>query len=157
MSRAPPARVLLSADETATRDVCEGRSLAVTQCDVDVLTLASLGSTQKRRHDTIARVETSCEICHGNSNLDGRAIPSTSDVHQAELSLDHDIVARTFRVGSRLAIACDRGVDETGIDGPEGFVVHAVLLQGPWEVVLDKYVALDYELVQDIDALLVLK
>lgn len=40
MSRSPPARVLLSADQAATGNVGQSCRLAITQGDVDVLALA---------------------------------------------------------------------------------------------------------------------
>lgn len=69
------------------------------------------------------------------------------DMHQPELSLDHDIIARPLRIGARLPVTRDRGIDKTGIDLMDGIKIHAVFLQGPREVILYEYITFCGQLV----------
>lgn len=51
------------------------------------------------------------------------------DAHQAAHSLEDRIVARSRRVGTGLAEARDRAVDDAGIDPPNRLVVEPVALE----------------------------
>ena len=73
------------------------------------------------------------------------------------LRLDHDVVASLLPQRSRLTVSRDTCVDDARIDLRDALVVHAVLLERIWEVVLDQYIAFLDELMQDADAGLVLE
>lgn len=153
----PSAGVSLAANETAAGNVCESRSLAIAQSDINVLALAALASSQQSCHDAVAGVQTSCQVCDGDADLDGRTIASASDVHEAKLGLDHDVVSCTAGIGTGLAITGNRGVDEAWVDLAKSLIVHAVLFQGAGQVIFYENIAFGNELVQNIDAILVLK
>lgn len=107
---------------------------------------------KQRRHDAVTRIQPRREIRHRDAYLDRFPVAAAGDVHQPELGLDHDVVARAVRVGPRLAVARDGGVDEARVDGAEGVVVHFILFEGAGEVVLYEDVALRDELVEDLCA-----
>lgn len=124
MSGSPATTVLLPTYQTAACNVGQCSCLAVTQRHINVLTLSSPGSRQKCRHDAIASVKASCEVGNSYTDLDGRPISRARDVHEAKLSLDHDIVASAVGVGAGLAVARNRSIDESGIDLPQALIVH---------------------------------
>ena len=70
----------------------------------------------------------------------------------ASLRFDHDIVARTITIWPGLTISRDTGVDQARIDLRQALIVHTVLLQRSWQIVLDKYIRFLCQLVQDFDA-----
>jgi len=74
-------------------------------------------------------------------------------MHQAKLRLDHDVESGPAAVGSELTVACDASVDQSGVDLPDGLVVHVVFLERARKVVLDEDVAVLCELVEDLHAL----
>lgn len=157
MGGSPAASVSFAADETAARNVGERGCLTIAQGHVEVLALAALAPAEESGHDAVAGVQAGCEIRDGDADLDRRAVASTGNVHEAKLGLDHDVVTGAAGVGTGLAVAGDGGVDEAWVDFAERLVVHAVLFQGAGQVVFDENVALGDELVQDVDAILVLK
>lgn len=157
MRGSPSAGISLAADEAAAGNVGQGGGLAVAQRNVNVLTLAGLAAAQERRHDAVAGVQAGREIGHGDADLDWGPVAGAGDVHETKFGLDHDVVAGTVGVGPGLTVAGDGGVDEAGVDFAQRFVIHAVLFQGAGQVVFHENVALGGELVQDLDAFLVLE
>lgn len=146
--RGPPAsRVPLSADQTTTGDVGERGGLAIAQRDVDVLPAPRPRAREQRRHDAVARVQPRREVRDGDAHLDRRAVAAAGDVHEAELGLDHDVVAGALGVRARLAVAGDGGVDEGRVDLVDGVEVEAILLETAREIVLDENVTFCSELV----------
>lgn len=109
--RAPPPAVALPADQDAAGDVGQGRHLAVGEGHVEVLAGVGALSSQQGRHDGVARVQSRGEVGDGDADLDGRSVSFSRDVHQAHFRLDHDVVTGTRRVGTRLAVPGDGGVD----------------------------------------------
>lgn len=71
--------------------------------------------------------------------------------------LYHDIVASLLPQRTRLAIACDAGVDDAWVNLRDALVVHAVLLECIGQIVLDQYITLLDKLVQNVDAGFVLE
>lgn len=157
MRRPPPARVLLSTYQTAARNVGERSGLAVAQRDVEVLTPARLLPGEQRRHDAVAGVQARRQVRDGDADLDGRPVPRARNVHQAELGLNHNVIAGPVGVGTRLSVPRDAGIDERRIDLGGRGVVQFVLFERAGEVVLDQDVALCHELVQDLHASWVLE
>lgn len=147
----PPApRIRLSAYQSRACDVAEGRYLAVAERHVDVLALARLPSRDQRGHDRVARVQPRRQIRHRHAHLHRRTIPRARDVHETHFGFDHDVVASAGAVRARLAVACDAGVDQTGVQGVDGGKVHVVFLKGVGEVVLHEYVGGFGEGVEDL-------
>jgi hypothetical protein len=72
-----------------------------------MLAAAGAGAGEQGSHDAVARVEPGGEVCHCDADLDGRPVTTTGDVHEAELGLDHDVVASAVRVGPCLTVAGD--------------------------------------------------
>jgi hypothetical protein len=112
---------------------------------------------EQRCHDAITSIQPRGQIRHSNSHFHGRAVAGPRDVHEPKLGLDHDVVASSIRVRTRLAVTRDGSIYEPRVDAPQRLVVHAVLLQRPREVILDEDVALGGQPVQDLDALLMLE
>jgi hypothetical protein len=56
-----------------------------------------------------------------------------------------------------LSITCYGGVDETGIDSANSFVIHGVLFQRAGEVVFNEDITFCHELMQNIHAFFVLE
>jgi hypothetical protein len=79
------------------------------------------------------RIEPGEHIGEGDTGLDrlgaGRAVGLAGDRHDAAHALDHEIVARTLRIGAGLAEAGDRAINELRIDGFQAFIVEAVFLE----------------------------
>lgn len=136
MLRSPPPRIRLPGHEHRARDVRQRRHLAVAQRDVDVLPLARLLPREQRRHHGVARVQSRGQVRDRDADLDGRPVARARDVHEPELSLDHDVVAGALAVGSGLAVAGDGGVDELRVELAEGGVVERVLGEGAGDEVL---------------------
>lgn len=114
--------------------------MAVAERHVDVLAFACLPSCDQGGHDRVAGVQPRCQIRHRHSHLHRRTVPRARDVHETHFGFDHDVVASARAVGPGLAVACDAGVDQTGIDGVDGGKVHVVFLESVGEVVLHEYV-----------------
>ncbi len=153
----PPPRVSLATDQTAAGNVGQRRRLAVAQRNVNVLAPPCPGPGKQCRHNAVTRVQARRQIRHGNTHLDRRTVPRAGNMHEPELGLDHDVVPGAVGVGPRLTVPGDGRVDQSRVDAAEGFVVHAILLQGAREVVLHEDVALQRELLQNAHALLVLE
>lgn len=141
MSGSPATTVLLPANQAAACNVGQRSCLAVAQRYVNVLALSSPSPRQKCRHDTIAGVKASCQVGNGYADLNGRSISRACNVHEAELSLDHNIVASAVGVRAGLAVSRNRSIDESGIDLSQTLIVHRILLQCAWEIVFDQDVA----------------
>jgi len=122
-----------------------------------VLTLARLEPTQERGHNAIACVEPSGKIRDRDADFHWRTVAAARDVHQTELGLNHNVVARSLCVGTSLAVARDGGVDDTRVDLVNTLKVEAVFLQRAREVVFDEDVALRCQFVQDVNAGFMLK
>lgn len=153
MRGSPSSRVLLPADKNRAGHVGQRRGLAVAQTDVEMLTFTCRCSVQQSGHDGVACVETSSQIRNGDSNLHWRTVPRTREMHQTKLGLDHDVESGPVAVGPGLAVACDTGIDQSGVDLPDGLIVHVVFLERAGQVVLDEDVAVLGELVKDLDTL----
>lgn len=157
MCRAPSPSILLATDEATAGNIGQGRSLTVTQGDVQMLPFARLLTAKKSSHDGVARVQTRSQICDSYTDLDGGAITGAGDVHQAKFRLHHHIIACPLRVRSALAVSGDGGIDQGRVDFVDGIEVQAVLFQGSRDVILDKDVALGRQLVENVYAGRILK
>lgn len=152
MRRPPTAGVGLATDQTAAGNVGQRRCLAVTETGINVLTTAGPAACQQRRQDAVARVQARRQVGHGDTYFDGCLVALAGNVHETKFGLDHDVVARAAGVGSCLAVACDGGIDEFGVEFVDRLIVHAVLGEGSREIVFDEDVALGGEFVEDLDA-----
>lgn len=157
MRCSPAAAVSLAANEAAARDVGKSRGLAIAQCNINVLSLSTLASSNQSCHDAVASIEASCEISDSDANLDGWAVPGAGDVHETKFSLDHDVVSGTAGVRAGLTIAGNGRVDKTGVNFAESLVIHAILFEGAGQIVFDKDVALGDQLVKNVDTILMLE
>jgi len=101
-----------------------------------MLSSPSLASPNQCRHDRIGRVQPRSEIRDRNTDLSGWAISVASDVHQTKFGFDHNIVAGAIAVWSGLPVACDAGVDDGRVDFGYCGVIHSVLFESAWEVIL---------------------
>ena len=146
MRRAPATGILLAADKAAARDIGERGGLAVAERHIDVLAAARLGPQEQSSHDAVAGVQASGEVRDCDADLGWRRIPVARNVHQPELGLDHDVVARSLLVRSRLPISRDGRVHEARVDPLHRLVVQSILLQRPGEVILYQDVALRRQL-----------
>lgn len=115
-----------------------------------MLPLAGPLARKQSRHDAVTRVQSGRQIRHGHSDLDRWPISRAGNMHQAKLGLDHHVISCPLGVGSCLAIARDGGVDQGGVDAVYRVKVQTVLLESSWYVVLDEYITLGSELVQDL-------
>jgi hypothetical protein len=70
-------------------------------------------------------------------------------VHKTHFSFHHDIVACPVPVWAGLAVACDGGIDQRGVNLGDGFVVELVFFEGTGEVVFDEDVTFLDEGVED--------
>ena len=136
----PSPCIFLATDQSGTGNVRQSRDLAVTQTGINVLSLPSPRPRKQGGHDRIRCVQASRQIGHGNAYLDWFALPAARDMHQTHLGLNHDIVPGTVAVWPGLAISGDTGVDQLGIDGAQGLIIHVVFLEATREVVLDENV-----------------
>jgi hypothetical protein len=157
MCRPPPSRVLLSADKTAAGNVGQRRGLTVAERYINVLPSSRLCSRKQGGHDGVGGVQARRQISDCHTHLYGRPISASSNVHQTKLGLDHDVVAGPARVRTSLAIARNTRVDETRADLAQGSVIHIVLGQTARKIILNEDIAFCGQLVQDVDALGVLK
>lgn len=151
MSSPPPARIRLSADQRRARNVREGCHLTIAQGRIDVLPFPRPGPLDQSRHDGIRRIQTSRQIRHGDTDLDGRPMSGTRNVHQTHLGLDHDVVPSLLAVGTRLSVSGNAGVDDTRIKPGHCRIVEIVSLQGIGDEVLDEDVAASDHAMQDVN------
>lgn len=59
-------------------------------------------------------------------------------MHEAKLSLHHDIVTRPLGIGPSLSVSRDGSVDESRVDLVDRLKVQAILFQCPGYVILDE-------------------
>lgn len=78
-------------------------------------------------------------------------------MHQAEFCFHHYIVSCPLGVRTGLTIPGDRSINQCRVDLMDGLKVKTILFQGPWDVILNEYVAFCSELVQYVNAGRVLK
>ncbi len=142
MSRPPSTRVGLPADQYRAGHVGEGGHLAVAEGHIQVLAAAGPQATPEGGLDGIGAVEAGGEVGDGDADLDGLAAARARQVHEAELGLDHDVVAGARGAGARLAVARHRGVHEARVQGVQRGVVELVLGQRAGDEVLDQDVGL---------------
>ena len=152
MRRSPPPSILLPTNQSRTRNIRQTRRLTITQRHINMLAPPRPPPPNQRRHNTITRIQPRRQIRNRHTHLRRRAIPMSRDMHEPELGLDHDVVARAVGVRACLAVARDAGVDDGGVEGGDGGVVHAVFFEGAGEVVLDEDVAVFGEAVEDVYA-----
>ena len=156
--RGPPSSsILLPTNQRRASNIRQRRDLTIAQASIDMLALTCPHASQQRRHDRVRCIQPCRQIRNRYTNLHRIPIPGPSDMHQAHLRLDHDIVPSPVTVRARLAVSGDTRVDQLGVNLPQGFVVHIIFLQTSGEVVLDENVAFFRKAVQDLHARLVLK
>lgn len=71
--------------------------------------------------------------------------------HRKNVRFDHDIVSCSTGVRPCLTVSSNTGIHKLWIDFGDALVVHLVLLQGSWKVVLDQDIAVLCKLVQDLN------
>ena len=94
-----------------------------------MLPLPCLASPQQCRHDAVASIQTCRQIRHRHADLDWRTVTSPSDVHEAKLCFNHDIVTGSVGIGPCLSVAGDGRVYKGWVDLAECCIVHAILLE----------------------------
>ena len=72
-------------------------------------------------------------------------------MHESHFRLDHNIVTCSFPIGTCLPIAGDARIYQAWINLANGLVIHVIFLQSIGKVILDQYIAVFDELVQDLD------
>lgn len=116
MSCAPSPSIFVPTDEGRACNIGQRCRLAITQSYIDMLPSSTLAPPNQSRHNRIGCVQPRRKIRNSNTNLGWWAVSMSSDMHEAKLGFDHDIVPGAVAVWSVLTVACDAGVDNGGID-----------------------------------------
>ena len=104
MSGSPSSGIRPAAYKTGAGNVSQTGDLAIGKSDVNVLSAASLCSTEESCHDGVAGVEASCKICYCNADFGWRAVAMACYVHETHLTKCH-ISQITRRISSMDLIA----------------------------------------------------
>ena len=132
-----------------------------------MLAFACLEASDQSCLNRVACIQACRQIRDGYADFRRHAISLASNVHEAHFCLDHDIVACSMRVRTRLPVACYRCVDQGGVDLAKCFIVHLVpgnspsavdfrkyywlvLFERSWDIVLNQYITLLDQIVQDL-------
>ena len=123
----------LAADQEVERLVGEHRHLGVEEGKVEILALTALVPVVEGGQHTDRCIEPGEHIGKGDAGLDrlgaGHAVGLSGNRHDAAHALDHEIVAGPPRIGSALAEACDRAIDQPGVDSTQALIIEPVFLQ----------------------------
>ncbi len=114
-------------NEPVGRLVGQHGRLGLEQGDVDMLAFTGGPGVQQRGEDGVGGVESGEQVGHGDPDLHWRAVRLAGDRHQPAHGLNHVVVAGAPGVRTGLAEACDRAIDQPGIEGGEARIVQAVL------------------------------
>lgn len=151
--RGPPSSsILLPTNQRRASNICQRRDLTIAQASIDVLAHTRPHASQQRRHNRIRCIQPSRQIRNRYTNFHRIPTPGASNMHQAHLRLDHDIVPSPVTVRPRLPVSGDTRVDQLGVNLSQRFVVHVVFLQTSRKVVLDENVTFFRKAVQDFHA-----
>ena len=112
--------------------------LGVEQRHIDMLPLTGALAVGQCRLDGDDRVEAGEDIDIGDADLLRFALGCAGQVHKAAHGLDQKVVTGPRRVGTVLAEAGDRAIDDGRVDGLEARVVEAEPCQGADLEVLDE-------------------
>ena len=156
MAVADPGRTV-AGREIVHRLVGQGAYHDVEQRHVHQLTGAGTLALVKSRLDADDRVETCKDVGIGNADLLRRTVRIASQVHDAAHTLDDEVVSRPAGIRAILAEPRDRAIDQTGIDGPQAFVIEAVFFKPPDLEILDQHVRIAHQLDYRLPPLLGLK
>src|SRR5689334_24334472 len=115
---------------------------------------AGLLPLRQRREDADDRIATGEDIRDRNADAGRRAVGHAGQVHHAAHSLRHEIVARALCVGTVLAEAGDRAIDEARAFRCEALVVETELRKAADLEIFDEYVRARRELANDASAVL---
>ncbi len=84
------------------------------------------------------------------ADLHGRTVREAREIHHAGLRLDHQVVARSVRLGARLAEPRHRAVHEARVQARERAIAEAELVHRARTEVLQQHVALLDQLPKDL-------
>src|SRR3546814_12914758 len=122
--------------------VGEPGDLGVEQAEVDALAEAGHAAIVQRRQDRAYRVHAAHDVGDADADLHRLAVRLAGQAPDAAHALGEVVVAGARRVGSRLAEAGDRAVDDAGLALLPVVVSWPVAPGVPALVVLDQDVAL---------------
>src|SRR5439155_10540004 len=100
----------------------EVRGRDVEQGELDLLAAAGAGAGEQRQDDAVGRGHAGDEVRDRVTDLHGRTVRESGEVHDARLGLDHEVVAGAVRFGPGFTEARDRAVHEPRVQPREGAV-----------------------------------
>ena len=119
--------------EEAARQVREPRGLRVHERNVHELTAAgpvlALIARVQRRQNSDEGVYARRDVRHGRGKPNRGGCRVAGDGHESRLALGDDIVAAATRLGARMAVSADRGIDKARVHGVQRFGFDAGPLQ----------------------------
>src|SRR5258706_11619554 len=136
------ARRRLTRDEIAAGEVRQRGDCGAEQRRLDALAAPGLLAGKQRREDALRREHTRQDVADRQAAAVGGAVWIAGDAGDAAHALQDDVVAGPVGLGTLLAEAGDRAVDEPRIAGEDVIVPEAQSRHQAGPEVLDKYVGL---------------
>jgi hypothetical protein len=127
-------------DKVVQRLVCQYTNFRVEQCQVDGRAFTAACTLQQRRLDGRHGIEAGKDICVGHASLLALAVRCASQIHDPAHGLHDEVIARPIGVGTILAEAGNRAVDERWSRRAQCHSVEPVVSQIAVPEILDDYI-----------------